>query len=68
MDCNFTAYPLLNTVAKYVSEWFMLIALLGFGRGCLNSGSMISIYMSKRSSAFYWDSFAAVSFGRCFFR
>lgn len=48
-----TQYPLLNAVTKYISEWFMLIALLGIGKGYLNAGSKLSAYMSQRSFAFY---------------
>lgn len=46
-------YPLLNTVAKFASEWFMLIALVGVGKGCLNFNSKVSAYISQRSFAFY---------------
>ncbi len=48
-----TQYPLINTITKFVSEWFMLIALLGIGKRYLNSCSKISVYMSQRSFAFY---------------
>lgn len=46
-------YPLFNSVLKYVSEWFMLAALSGIGKGYLNFTSKVSIYMSQRSFAFY---------------
>ncbi|MDE6659146.1 MAG: acyltransferase [Eubacterium sp.] len=46
-------YLLLNTIAKFVSEWFMLIALLGIGKRYLNKDSKISKYISQRSFAFY---------------
>ena len=48
-----TKYPLLNTITKYVSEWCMLITLLGMGKRYLNAGSKIAVYMSQRSFAFY---------------
>lgn len=48
-----TQYPLLNTAAKYIAEWFMLIALLGIGKDHLNFKSGITAYMSQRSFAFY---------------
>lgn len=46
-------YHILNIIAKYISEWFMIIALLGIGKGCLNFKSKLSAYISQRSFAFY---------------
>lgn len=46
-------YPLLNTVTKFVAEWFMILALLGFGKHYLSFGGKISKYLSQRSFAFY---------------
>lgn len=48
-----TQYPLLNTATKFVSEWFMLIALIGIGKSSLNFRTKISAFMSQRSFAFY---------------
>ncbi len=48
-----TAYPILNTVVKFISEWFMLIALLGIFKAYLNFRSKFTVYMSQRSFAFY---------------
>ena len=48
-----TQQILLNTIAKYVSEWFMISSLLGIGKGYLNLNGKISKYMSKRSYTFY---------------
>ena len=48
-----TEYPLLNTITKFVSEWFMLLALLGIGKRHLNFSGRISKYLSQRSFAFY---------------
>lgn len=50
---NDVQYPLLNTAAKFISEWFMLISLLGIGKWCLNAKSKVSAYMVQRSFAFY---------------
>lgn len=46
-------YPLLNTTAKFVAEWFMILALLGLGKRYLNFGGNVSKYLSQRSFAFY---------------
>ena len=48
-----TQQTLFNTIAKYLSEWFMVSALLGIGKGYLNFNGEISKYMSKRSYTFY---------------
>lgn len=48
-----TQHTLLNTIAKYVSEWFMINSLLGLGKKYLNFSGKISKYMSKRSYTFY---------------
>lgn len=44
---------LLNMIVKYVSEWFMINALLGIGKRYLNFNGEVSKYMSKRSYTFY---------------
>ncbi len=44
---------LLNIIAKYVSEWFMIIALLGIGKRYLNFSGKVSKYMVQRSYSFY---------------
>ena len=46
-------YPIFNTAAKFLSEWFMIIALLGAGKGRMNFSGKVSGYMSQRSFAFY---------------
>lgn len=46
-------YALLNTLTKYITEWFMIIALTGIAKGYLNFTGKISAYMSKRSFLFY---------------
>lgn len=48
-----TPNALLNTIAKYISEWFMLNSLLGIGKRYLNFSGKVSKYMSKRSYTFY---------------
>ena len=42
-----------NTIAKFVSEWFMLLALLGIGKRFLNFNGKVHRYMSQRSFLFY---------------
>ncbi len=46
-------HTLLNAIAKYVSECFMISSLLGIGKGYLNFNGKLSKYMSKRSYSFY---------------
>ncbi len=46
-------HTLLNMIAKYVSEWFMINSLLGIGKRYLNLNGKVSEYMSKRSYTFY---------------
>lgn len=48
-----TQYPLINMTAKFISEWFMIIALLGIGKSYLNFNGKVSNYMSQRSYMFY---------------
>ncbi len=44
---------LLNFITKYISEWIMIIALIGLGKKHLNFNGKISNYMNKRSFLFY---------------
>ncbi len=44
---------LINTIAKYVSKWIMIIALLGSAKRYLNFTGKVSDYMNKRSFLFY---------------
>lgn len=46
-------YNLLNFICKYISEWFMIISLLGLAKRYLNFAGKISAYMNKRSFLFY---------------
>lgn len=48
-----TQRTLLNMTAKYISEWFMINAMLGVGKKYLNFGGKVSKYLSKRSYTFY---------------
>lgn len=45
--------PTLNTAAKYVSEWIMIIALLGVSKRYLSFNGKVSNYMRARSFLFY---------------
>jgi len=44
---------LVNDIAKYISKWFMVIALIGMAKQYLNFNGPISGYMKKRSFLFY---------------
>lgn len=46
-------YILLNTITKYVSEWIMVIALVGLAKRYLNFNGKVSNHMRKRSFLFY---------------
>ncbi len=46
-------YDLLNTAAKYVSEWVMIIALIGLAKRYLNFTGKVSGYMGAKSFLFY---------------
>jgi len=48
-----TQYLFPNMIAKFVSEWFMMIALLGIGKMYLNFNGKVSKYMTQRSYTFY---------------
>lgn len=56
-------YIFLNTALKFMSEWFMILALMGIAKGHLNFTGKVSDYMSKRSFLFYtWHFIWVVSF------
>lgn len=46
-------FVLLNSITKYVSEWIMIIALIGLSKRCLNISNKSLDYMNKRSFLFY---------------
>lgn len=46
-------YELLNDVAKYLSEWVMVLALLGLAKRYMNFHGPVSEYMKKRSFLFF---------------
>lgn len=46
-------FAILNTAAKFFSEWFMMLALVGISKRYLDFSSRVSRYMSKRSFLFY---------------
>lgn len=48
-----TQYHFFNTIIKFISEWFMLIALIGIGKRYLDFSRKVPGYMSQRSFAFY---------------
>lgn len=53
-------FALLNTIAKYISEWFMVIALIGLAKRYLNFNGKVSDYMRTRSFLFYFYHFVYV--------
>ncbi len=48
-----TKYPIINSAAKYTAEWFMLLTLIGIGKGFLNFKTELTSYLSKISFRFY---------------
>ena len=44
---------LANTVAKYVSEWIMVIALIGLSKRYFDFRNSVTVYMGRRSFSFY---------------
>lgn len=60
--------PLLNDAAKYVAEWFMVLALVGLAKRYLDFGGKASEYMSARSFLFYtWHFIWVVLFQYIFY-
>ena len=46
-------YPVLNTAAKYVSEWFMVLAFVGVGKRICDREFRVTGYLSKISYPFF---------------
>lgn len=46
-------YSTINSIVFYVSEWFMLLALIGFGKRFLDRKGKVSGHLSKRSFPFF---------------
>lgn len=46
-------YDIFNYITKYISEWFMILALIGFSKKHLNFTGKVSDFMSKRSFLLY---------------
>lgn len=46
-------YNLLNTIASFVSKWFMVLALIGLAKRYLNFSGKVSEHMSRLSFPFY---------------
>lgn len=44
---------LLNTITKYISEWIMIIALIGFAKRYLNRNGKATTYLNKRAFLLY---------------
>lgn len=47
------SFGYINTIVNYITQWFMILALLGIGREHLNTGGRLSKYASQRSFAFF---------------
>ena len=43
----------INTVTNYLTEWFMILALIGIGKDLLNQSGKISAFLSQRSFAIF---------------
>ncbi len=50
--CNME-YETINTIAKFVAEWCMVLGMLGAGKKFLNFSGNVYKYMSQRSFLFY---------------
>ena len=48
-----TQYPVLNTIAVYVSEWFMVLAFVGVGKKLCNRQSRTTAYLRTISYPFF---------------
>jgi len=48
-----TKYAVINTIAKFVAEWCMVLAMIGTGKKVLNFSGKVHRYMSQRSFLFY---------------
>ncbi len=46
-------YPVINVIAKFTAEWFMLLAIMGIGKSCLDFTGRISGHMSRISFPFF---------------
>lgn len=46
-------YGLINDIAKHLSEWLMIIALIGIAKRCFNKSGKLSDYMKTRSFLLY---------------
>jgi len=46
-------YPVLNTAAKFIAEWIMIMALIGAAKRYLNFSGKVSGYMKSRSFLVY---------------
>lgn len=46
-------YNVLNTIASFVSKWFMVLALIGLAKRYLNFSGKVSGHMSRLSFPFY---------------
>ena len=46
-------YNILNTIASFVSKWFMVLALIGLAKRYLNFSGKVSEHMSRLSFPFY---------------
>ena len=52
-DQTIPAIPIINTITRSLSEWFMLLAAMGIANSCFYKASNITTYMSQRSFMFY---------------
>lgn len=46
-------YPVTNNIAKTVSEWFMILGLIGTGKAYFDYSDKISNFLTQRSFAIY---------------
>lgn len=47
------SFELINTITNYMTEWFMILALIGICKDLLNHSGKISTFLSQRSFAIF---------------
>lgn len=52
-DQTIPAIPIINTITRSLSEWFILLAAMGISNIYFDKASAITMYMSQRSFMFY---------------
>ena len=48
-----SSFDVINTITNYLTEWFMILALIGIGKDCINKSGKLSAFFAQRSFAFF---------------